>query len=1177
MLKYIFGLVFIALAWAAVLVFEQLPTWPAWVATGVVVFVLALITIVKLVKAKRSAGAIESALAAGSGRQGAVRPELQAQVDAMRAEFDKALRSLKASKTGKHGGSALAVLPWYVIIGPPGSGKSTLLRNSGLRFPYLSAKKGAVKGIGGTRNCDWWLSNDGILLDTAGRWSVEEEDADEWLAFLDLLKRTRKRKAINGVLVAISADQLLTTDEGEAADLAARLRERLDELTGRLGVSVPVYLLVTKCDLVAGFAETFSTLGDKDRGQIWGFTLPMDAPAEERSELFVDRLAHLVDVLELRALERLGEERRIDERQRIYQFPQEFEGLCPNLVALARDMFSENVYADTPVLRGVYFTSGTQEGRPVDRIMKKMAEAFGLRAQPLPAERPKAKAYFLAQVFKDVVFPDQDAAGMSSKSLKQQRLVGLGIAAGSVLVAGGLALTPALAYSRNRALVEDARALVRGLDVARTPRGELGAGRPLEALAPTVDRLWTLATEGPALSMTFGFYQGDKLAVPVARALRQSMVVPLATKDLETLKALTGSKAGSIDDARERLTRYLLLSSPRAAEEPPVDEKTWLTKLAPGLRDGMVDAWKRRRIADGQAVSELAARTYGRMVDLYVHEAVEDDGLWLARDVEAVEHARTAIRAMADQDPLLLLTSSPELAENDTSLGRLLGGAIVLFREDAKVDGAFTKPGYDTVKTRLASLESGEPITGPSDDEWVLGPRKPLAKEQIDGLRGRYFEGYERQWRSMLAAVYPRGPADLTEAQSLLRRHQDERPLVLLFKALAENLDLQSKLEAMAGQATQGTLDKLMNRIGGKRSAAGGALDAQRAKLAKTPDGLKSKFAAVVAFGAPSAKEGAPPPPIDAYYQQLAKLQQAIVAYDDSKDTKALRKEVTMAKQQVAEMAMRYGRDGWEPMLSKMLMPMVTGVEELVVGAGDEAANRAWCDAVVLPFDELLKERYPFRLDGPDAPIAEVEKYFQPKSGTLWAHYEDVLKQDLDQIGKRFRLKTKPSVNYKSGALSFLSQALRVTELLFPPGADKLQPALEVRLRSATGAAGTASRVTLRLGAAKPLEYGNWTERWEKAVWPARGAKIGILGDMKGLPKELGAEGDWGLFRLLDRAMRTPGREQDEFLRAEWTLPTPNITARMDVKPADLLEALHAFDVPRSVAPGSSPCAKPEK
>ena len=47
-------------------------------------------------------------------------------------------------------------------------------------------------------------------------------------------------------------------------------RERIAELHAQLGIRFPVYVMVTKCDLVAGFAEFFADFDKDERAQVWG-------------------------------------------------------------------------------------------------------------------------------------------------------------------------------------------------------------------------------------------------------------------------------------------------------------------------------------------------------------------------------------------------------------------------------------------------------------------------------------------------------------------------------------------------------------------------------------------------------------------------------------------------------------------------------------------------------------------------------------------------------------------------------------------------------------------------------------------------------------------------------------------------------------------------------------------
>ena len=67
------------------------------------------------------------------------------------------MAELKRRKLG--GRRFLREMPWYVIIGPPAAGKTTALRQSGLEFPFDLTDD--LHGVGGTRNCDWFFTEDG--------------------------------------------------------------------------------------------------------------------------------------------------------------------------------------------------------------------------------------------------------------------------------------------------------------------------------------------------------------------------------------------------------------------------------------------------------------------------------------------------------------------------------------------------------------------------------------------------------------------------------------------------------------------------------------------------------------------------------------------------------------------------------------------------------------------------------------------------------------------------------------------------------------------------------------------------------------------------------------------------------------------------------------------------------
>ena len=117
----------------------------------------------------------------------------------LQRKMQEAVAVLEKRDFSQSGGARyLSELPWYLIIGPPGAGKTTLLNNSGLNFPLeKSHGKFSVKGVGGTRNCDWWFTDQAVLLDTAGRYTTQdsnsEVDKKAWDGFLQLVKDNRNR------------------------------------------------------------------------------------------------------------------------------------------------------------------------------------------------------------------------------------------------------------------------------------------------------------------------------------------------------------------------------------------------------------------------------------------------------------------------------------------------------------------------------------------------------------------------------------------------------------------------------------------------------------------------------------------------------------------------------------------------------------------------------------------------------------------------------------------------------------------------------------------------------------------------------------------------------------------------------------------------------------------------
>ena len=267
---------------------------------GVILILWLFLMLLGQLRAARANQAFVAELAAP-----AMAPELapgEENVAEITSKFQDVLSQMKRSKLG--GRRFLRDMPWYVIIGPPGTGKTTALRQSGLHFPIDLSDD--LKGVGGTRNCDWFFTEDAVLIDTAGRYTEQgsdpEIDAAEWRGFLNLLTRHRGRRALNGVLLTISIQEL-AGDEASIREHGREIRKRLNELSNTLQLKLPVYLMITKADLVPGFESFFGDMSSREREQVWGATLGtadrVDGVTVERAftgraNLFAERAGILV-------------------------------------------------------------------------------------------------------------------------------------------------------------------------------------------------------------------------------------------------------------------------------------------------------------------------------------------------------------------------------------------------------------------------------------------------------------------------------------------------------------------------------------------------------------------------------------------------------------------------------------------------------------------------------------------------------------------------------------------------------------------------------------------------------------------------------------------------------------------------------------------------------------------
>src|SRR6266702_4679198 len=407
----------------------------------------------------------------------------------LKERMKDALTTLKAASGNKSG--YLYDLPWYVIIGPPGAGKTTALVNSGLKFPLSrGTAPAAVAGVGGTRYCDWWFTEEAVLIDTAGRYTTQDSDAksdkESWFSFLDLLKKSRPRQPINGVLVAISLEDLITLPPADIAAHANAIRARLLELHERLKVDFPVYALFTKGDLVAGFMEYFGYLGEQGRRQVWGATFQTNDKTRNLVGEVPFEFDALIERLNVDLTDRLQEEPVPSTRVALFGFPAQMAALKRPIFNFLNSIFEPTRYHANATLRGFYFTSGTQEGTPIDQVIGALARSFGAEEVSGAQYSGKGRSFFLTDLINLVIIGE--AAWVSTDWRAVRRAMIIKAAVYTCVFAFAALATTAwwVSYSHNKDLIAKTDSGIEAYKAAAGPllNEKVISDRALEKVEP---------------------------------------------------------------------------------------------------------------------------------------------------------------------------------------------------------------------------------------------------------------------------------------------------------------------------------------------------------------------------------------------------------------------------------------------------------------------------------------------------------------------------------------------------------------------------------------------------------------------------------------------------------------------------------------------------------------------
>jgi type VI secretion system protein ImpL len=1089
------------------------------------------------------------------------------EISTLKQGLDEALGTLKKARLGGKTSRAqyLYQLPWYIIIGPPGSGKTTALINSGLRFPLGAGK---VRGVGGTRNCDWWFTDEAVLLDTAGRYTTqdshEEVDRAAWRGFLDLLKKHRKRRPINGAFIAISLSDLMQQSEDERSAQALAIKQRVQELHEHFGIRFPIYVLFTKADLIAGFIEFFSDLGQEERAQVWGMTLPMDDPTQPEGvvEYFVGEFELLEQRLNDRLVERLQEERDPQRRDLIYTLPKQFGSLKQVAERFLKEVFRPSRFEERVLLRGVYFTSGTQEGTPIDRLMGSLATTFGLNRQLLSTFSGKGRSYFITRTLRDVVFPEAELAGTNLRMERWRAWIQRGAYAAALLITATAALLWLTSYARNEMYVravEKQRLEVNQLIQALSPdQTDPAAALALLDAARAIPGGYADRDAGSPWLMGFGLYQGDKLGGEAQAIYQRLLLQALLPRIILRLEERLRQNTGNPGYLYEALKVYLMMDDPERFDAKAVKgwmEQEWQANLP--------------RTVNREQRDHLSAHLDALLEQAPLKSPIALDGSLIQGS-----------RAVLNQVPLSQriyerVKQNQRVAGNPPDLGLTLAAGPdtprALERKSGQplnsgIPGLYTHKGYH----QFFLSENPKLVGQLADESWILGTAIQVANNPADRQRiadevcRLYFGDYLRQWQDLLTDVQFKGFDNPNAALDLLQvLSQPASPLRGLIETVVRELALDKPPTPEAGKTPsnktppdKSLTDKIAGILGKTDAPSGGP-----AIQPCTPDprllGLGAQYQREI--GGP---EGAIPP-LDKTLSALNDLYGHLNAMVRARETSADGTLPQSLKDQIGTVVNQIQVDAARkpPPFNTLLNKLALDSADIVRSPRDRL-NAQWKAAQIAAFfQDNLHGRYPLARGSiqwsgagpgaapaalpansiqwvgqspsvgasrsaaapPDAALAAFGRFFGP-NGLMDRFFKQSLQAYVDTSSGvwRWRGPTGPEQSITPEALQAFQRAAVVRDALF--AGNSPTPMIRFQLVPLE-LSGDASQVVLGVDGQTLTHSAGQAGRVVDLQWTGASgqARLEFLPPDAGSPSQLSETGPWAWFKVLDQAQIQPG------------------------------------------------------
>lgn len=1026
-------------------------------------------------------------------------------------ELNQVMVNMKQS-LNKH--NYLYALPWYLVLGLENAGKTSLINRSGQNFVFSSVMRASGQKSENLYSFDWWVGDESVLIDPDGELLTQGNRSEEnngemerrlWLHFVNWLERTRSRRPLNGIVLALDVSHLATATASERKAYANLLRARLRELMETLSTRLPVYISLTKLDLLYGFEPFFKHYTKAQREEVLGFTFSMDSVDNLDSwlEEFVSEYTQFVERINDMLPHTVSAPMTLEERNAIYSFTRQIAGLKDILELFFQEALASDQFSTSALVRGAYFTSVYQQGVPSNAFDDAASRRYGLSHAINTAQRAKnSTVYFTEKLFTHIIYPE---AGLASDNFRvarnKRRLLMLSFVACSIA-------TVLLVGNWHRNYMSNVQHADKVLAKVNQYKEQFSGNKSLKSQQNVLDPLnqireatleFGFFREKPKYISDFGLYQGHTIGPKVEETylnLLETRLLPLLMADV--VVDLNQAKTDEEKLAVLRVYRMLVDKSGR-------------------YQDYVLDYFAKYWQQEFSGQRKIQEDLLGHLEYAMRHTDLEADRLNGDKDAESVmkpydrviARAQTELSTMPNDQRVYrnLKLSAQTLLGPAVNLRSLVGPVFdvvfeerVMNSESLYIPQMLTKRGFEDFFMPQSESVSELALI----DSWVLGQTKTAQFSEADKqalrdkIRSLYVADYTNTWRAALNEIDVKYFNDINDAVMVLENLTSNlEPMQRLLRTLDNNTQLFTTLPAD---------------------------DAAQNELLKSP---KYKVASMIETpfsdlnGMLTQVDGQPAY-INEVLASVDELKSYLTAIKDAPDVGMAALDATKARVKLINADPIYTLKRISSGLPKPMDSMFAKLaDESWYVVKQEAIKHLevrWTEDVYVPFQSKLAGRYPFTQGSKkDASLQDFESFFAP-NGTLDSFYNNQLKMFIEENITVTADDSAQSIIRKE-VLDQIQQAQKIREAFF-----NRKGILDVNFSVEPMSLTNNKRRSLLNVDGQFLAYSHGRRESVELIWPntlrdSAVSKVTLIPTKSNMsPRSVQLQGPWAFFRLLDKA-----------------------------------------------------------